>query len=79
MARVLSGGAVTTRTITVLILVAVVALLIGWDIYAAVHVAHGQATISDVVLQAAKAHPVLPFCLGVVAGHLLWSQKESAP
>ena len=63
-----------TRTITVGILVAVVVLLIVWDVYA--YLAGGsQATISRVTLAFAGEHPVVPFLIGVVSGHLFWPQK----
>jgi hypothetical protein len=67
---------VTQRRITIGILIAFVALLIGYDIYAYVSVPRGEATISDVVLTFAQQHPVLPFLLGVVAGHLCWPQES---
>jgi hypothetical protein len=60
------------RTITISILVAVTVALIGWDIYVAV--VETPATISVIVLGWAQAHPVLPFAIGVVCGHLLWPQ-----
>lgn len=66
------------RKATVAILLAVVAILIGWDIYVAVSesaVAPGAGgTISEVTLAFAQHHPVLPFLIGVVCGHLLWPQ-----
>jgi hypothetical protein len=63
---------VTNRAVTISLLVAVVAALVGWDIYVAV--VETPATISVVVLGWAGEHPVLPFALGVIMGHLLWPQ-----
>jgi hypothetical protein len=62
------------RHITILILIVVTLLLIAWDVYAYL-AAGSQATISRVVLDWAGHHPVLPFLIGVVAGHLLWPQR----
>jgi zinc transporter ZupT len=68
----------TRRRITISILGAVIAVLIAWDVYVAVVEKDKPpgtgATISEVTLGFAQKHPVLPFALGVVAGHLLWSQ-----
>ena len=61
-----------TRKITISILVAVTALLIGWDIWAYVEPTRGD-TISEVFLYFSQ-HPVLPFAFGVLAGHLCWPQ-----
>ena len=60
-----------TRRVTVVILAGLAALLIAWDVY--VYLAAGsEATISVVLRDAAAAHPVIPFALGVIAGHILW-------
>lgn len=58
---------------TIGILAGVTVLLIAWDIYAAANKERGD-TISEVVLGFARRHPVIPFLLGVLAGHLLWPQ-----
>lgn len=63
----------STRTWTVWILITISLLLIGWDIYAAVTPEKGD-TISRVILSTAEKHPILPFALGVLMGHLLWWQ-----
>ena len=63
----------TSRTITISILAAVTLLLIAWDIYVATNKQKGD-TISEVVLGFARRHPVIPFALGVLMGHLLWPQ-----
>jgi len=66
----------TPRTWTIGILIAVTLLLIMWDVYVAFFnkVPNRQDTISGVVLGFAKRHPVIPFAIGVVCGHLLWPQ-----
>lgn len=67
-----------TRKITISILVAVAVLLIGWDIYVAITPAPGD-TISEITLAFAQRHPVIPFAIGVLCGHLLWPQFKSKP
>lgn len=66
------------KKITIVALLACVALLVVWDIHVAVSEADkapGEgATISEVTLGFAKRHPVLPFAVGVICGHLFWPQ-----
>ncbi len=63
-----------TRRVTIGILVATALLLIAWDVYAYL-AAGSEATISRVTLGFARQHPVLPFAVGVLMGHLFWPQK----
>jgi len=63
---------ISTRKITIGILVTLALLLIGWDIFVAANDTKGD-TISEVFLYFSK-HPVLPFAAGVVMGHLCWPQ-----
>jgi hypothetical protein len=35
-----------------------------------------SGTLSRQILSAAERYPILPFLLGVLAGHLLWSQAQ---
>lgn len=67
-----------TRWRTMWVIGVVVAALILWDVYAAFFTAGAGDTISEVVLGWARAHPVVPFLAGVLAGHLLWPQVEVA-
>lgn len=60
------------KKVTISILIAAALLLIGWDVYVAANKDSGD-TISEVLLWVSK-HPVLPFALGVVMGHLFWPQ-----
>lgn len=62
-----------TKQTTVWVILCVAALLIGWDLYVW---KVPDATISEVVLSAARRHPVIPFLFGVLMGHLFWYQKE---
>lgn len=65
-----------TRQSTVWIIGLVAAVLVAWDAYAAFATAGAGDTISEVVLTAVKAHPIVPFLAGVLCGHLFWPQLE---
>lgn len=60
---------------TALILIAVTAALIVWDIVA-IAVGGVEATISDVMLTWIQEHPVVPFLLGICCGHWCWPQRS---
>ena len=66
------------RSFTITLLVALTSILIFWDVIVAIRQRKKKpgdgATVSEVVLGWAKAHPVFPFAVGVVCGHLLWPQ-----
>lgn len=64
-----------TRKVTITILIAMTLALIGYDSW--VQLAHPSqgATVSEIVFYFAQRHPVLPFLIGVVAGHLLWGSR----
>lgn len=64
-----------TRFGTAWVLLAAAAGLIGWDVYAAM--SPTQPTISALTLALAHAHPVIPFLMGVIGGHLFWPQVET--
>lgn len=59
--------------VTSWILITVVTMLIGWDIYAVLRWGYA-GTISFDILTASKNHPIIAFAIGVVAGHLFWTQ-----
>lgn len=63
-----------SRKITIGILVVITVLLIAWDIVVAANARSGD-TISEVTLGFAMRHPVLPFAIGVICGHLFWPQR----
>lgn len=67
-----------TRQSTVWIIGVVSVGLIAWDLYAGFFTAGAGDTISEVVLGAAKAHPIVPFLAGVLSGHLFWPQIARA-
>lgn len=62
------------RAITIAFCVAMTITAIAYDV-----IANQQggvsATISRVVRQAAMDYPIIPFAVGVLIGHLFWSQK----
>ena len=63
-----------TRHWTIWILVGTAVLLVVWDVVAYFG-AGPAATISRVMLDWAGAHPIVPFMLGVIAGHFFWPQR----
>lgn len=59
--------------LTAWVLVAVVALLIVWDVFAQLRWGY-TGTISYDILTASKNHPLIPLSIGIVMGHLFWPQ-----
>ena len=68
----------TTKAVTVSILVATTAALVGWDIHVATNAVTGD-TISEVWLGWTAHSRALLFAFGVVAGHLCWPQYIEKP
>ena len=66
-----------TRFKTVWVIGIVAAVLIGWDIYAAM--SPSDATISATILHYAHQWMMIPFCAGVLCGHFFWPQVETKP
>ena len=60
-----------TRKITGAVILAVIVVVIGYDIAIAVEPT-GDDTISRVFLDWATRHPFLSYAWGVLAGHLMW-------
>jgi len=60
-----------TRFTTTWILILMAILLIIWDVYAR---QYDSGTISEVMLSWTMSHPVVPFLLGVLGGHLCFPQ-----
>lgn len=58
------------RKYTIYLLVALAVLLIAWDIFVYLEPTKND-TISEVLWDLGK-HPILPFLLGVIAGHIFW-------
>ena len=65
------------KRVTVGLLIAVTAGLIGWDIYVAANEPRGD-TISEIILATSRIYSSLPVALGVVVGHLLWPSPRPA-
>lgn len=61
------------KAITIGMLLTFGVILILWDIFVAVTAPTGD-TISEVTLWFAMRHPVVPFTIGVIGGHLFWPQ-----
>jgi hypothetical protein len=70
----------TAKKITLLLILAAIVILGGWDIYVASNEASGD-TISEIILAASLQRPVIPFVAGTICGHLFWpqSRKRSRP
>jgi len=62
------------KIVTIVIMLVFLVGLVGWDIYVVTNGSPG-ATISEIMLVAAKLNPIIPFALGIVAGHLFWPQR----
>ena len=63
----------STRFKTVWVILACAAAIAGWDLYARHFPA---ATISEIFLGVGTGHPLLPFLVGVLMGHLFWPQTR---
>jgi hypothetical protein len=63
----------STKYITTGIMVAAIVVLVIWDIYVATNPIPGD-TISEITLNFARHHPVIPLIIGIIVGHLFWSQ-----
>jgi hypothetical protein len=66
----------TTRGVTGVIILAVIAGLVGWDVWAMLH-AGPSATISDVVLGTSRQYLAIPFAAGFLCGHLFAAQRAA--
>ncbi len=61
------------KIFTIIILLGTAVLLIGWDIY--VYFAGDKVDlITSVIWSTSRNHPVVPFMVGVVMGHLFWGR-----
>lgn len=68
------GGGMTKRMTKIMMLIVLV-LVIIWDVAVAVNSVPGD-TISEITLATAYRHPVVPFAIGIVCGHLFWPQQK---
>lgn len=64
-------------TLTILVLCFVIGLLVGYDLWVW-RKGGGDATISKILLNAAKKYPIVAvafgIAIGVLLGHLFWPQ-----
>lgn len=58
---------------TIFVIVALVVLALVYDLIAFLRGGF-QNTISWAMYELGKSYPIIPFLLGVVAGHFFWSQ-----
>ena len=47
--------------------------------YDAIALAHEKPSLSESIESLAREYPVIPFILGLLAGHLFWAIKPVAP
>lgn len=67
----------TWRTVTGAFLVGLTAVIAVYDVVAAVFGGY-QATISSVLYFQGQKWPIIPFALGVLAGHLFFPNREAS-
>lgn len=60
-----------SKIIVTAVCIGCILAIILWDIYLAADKIDGN-TISAIITEAAKKHPMIPFVLGVIIGHWLW-------
>lgn len=63
-----------SKKITLGVMGAAAAGLIGWDIVAAANKQKGD-TISEVLLRSSQRVPVIAAVWGILTGHLFWPQR----
>jgi hypothetical protein len=64
----------TTRRLTIGVLLGCVLVLVAWDIYVYIEPTPGD-TISETLFRWAGRHPIVPFAVGVLSGHWFWGQS----
>lgn len=62
------------KKITLGVMGAAAAALIGWDIVAAANKQKGD-TISEILLRSSKRVPIVAAAWGILTGHLFWPQR----
>ena len=70
-----AGGEMSLESITRLGLILICVLLVTWDAMV-VAIGNYDATVSVIVYRESRKHPIIPFLLGLVCGHLLWQIFE---
>jgi hypothetical protein len=64
------------RKISIIILIAVIAIIAIWDIFILVEDTPGD-TFTAIISYYAGKHPIIPFLAGVCIGHLFWPHAKS--
>lgn len=59
------------------LIIATVAIWIGWDLFVYYHIGN-PATESAVIVRWSWYHPYIPFLVGVLVGHLFFDMREPA-
>jgi len=62
----------------IITIVALVAVVIGWDVYLAADDKEDN-TISDLVTEASEESPIIAFAIGVLCGHWFWNNCDDKP
>lgn len=68
------GGRLTPQLILTVMLFSLAFVIGVWDIWAVYH-DRGQDTVSNILGLWAAQLPILPFMLGLLAGHLFWPRQ----
>jgi hypothetical protein len=66
-------GQLRGNDLCVVVLAVTLAAVGGYDVFAALFLGRA-ATVSATILDLSRSHPILPFLIGVLVGHLLWPQ-----
>jgi hypothetical protein len=64
------------KTLTTIIIVAITAFLIVWDVYAILK-GGVESSISSIIIVHSHEYPILPFAFGVLCGHFFWRMKPN--
>lgn len=62
-----------SKKITLGVMAAATAALVGWDIVVAANKEDGD-TISEILLKASRKVPIITLAWGALSGHLFWPQ-----
>lgn len=57
--------------LTKFFIVCIIVVVLAFDSFIMFHT-NNEVTISSVVLDYSKQYPIIPFVMGLIAGHLFW-------
>jgi len=63
------------KKITIGVMAAATAALVGWDIVVAANKQRGD-TISEILLRSSRRVPIVAAAWGILTGHLFWPQRD---